>query len=104
MKIRFEENVEGKAWVAAAIRALRDRHSWTGRIHIHKLLFILRALGLAKPPFRFELYQYGPYSFGLDAVIADMDLDGTVSREYPKAGYGPKYQLSQEGEGLYKRL
>jgi uncharacterized protein YwgA len=100
MKIPLDQHKAPKAWVAAAVQALRERDSWTGRIHIHKLLFIANVLGLAKPPFKFELYQYGPYSFGLDAVIADMDLDGDISREYPKPGYGPRYELSEDGAAL----
>jgi uncharacterized protein YwgA len=104
MRISFPEQKESKAWVAAAVSALRERGSWTGRIHIHKLLFIVKVLKLAKPPFKFQLYQYGPYSFGLDAVIADMDLDGEISREYPNPGYGPRYELSTEGANLRKLL
>lgn len=54
---RFD--MHAREWVAASINALNRAGSWTGRIHIHKLLFVLKSLGLADPPVRFELYQYG---------------------------------------------
>jgi uncharacterized protein YwgA len=82
------------AWVIEAVRSLRLVDSWTGRIHVHKLLFISQILGLAAVPFNFELYQYGPYSFQLDSVIAELESDGLLSKQYPRAGYGPRYAVT----------
>jgi uncharacterized protein YwgA len=79
------------------VRTLKQRGSWTGRIHIHKLLFIADVLELAEPPFEFELYQYGPYSFELDAVVAQMEVFGYIEKVYPKPGYGPQYLTTDLG-------
>lgn len=83
-----------EAWVAAAVKELREQHSWTGRTHIHKLLAIMGTLELADVPFEFELYYYGPYSRDMDFTIAEMEADGLLSKEYSKPGYGPKYNTS----------
>ncbi|MFG0274936.1 MAG: hypothetical protein ACF8QF_07760 [Phycisphaerales bacterium] len=87
-----------RAWVSAAVQRLRDEGSWAGRIHVHKLLVVAQLLGLVRVPFRFELYRYGPYSFELDELIADMENFGFVSKEYAQPGYGPRLALSSTGE------
>jgi uncharacterized protein YwgA len=92
------------AWVAGAVRSLNNVGSWTGRIHVHKLLFITKVLDLAKPPFRFELYQYGPYSFELDSVIAEMEAFGQLAKTYAEPGYGPRYALTPSGKPEAARL
>jgi uncharacterized protein YwgA len=85
------------AWIAAAVDALNRHGSWTGRVHVHKHLFLTKAVGLANPPFDYSLYQYGPYSYDLDGEIAQMELYGLLLKDYPKTGYGPKYFLSELG-------
>lgn len=84
-------------WIAAAVAALNRCGSWTGRIHIHKHLYLTKALGLASPPFEFVLYQYGPYSYDLDSDIAQMELYGQLIKSYPSPGYGPRYTVSELG-------
>ncbi len=86
-----------EAWIAAAVDELRKNDSWAGRIHVHKLLYLVQEAKLAKPPFEFTLYQYGPYSFGLDEDIAQMELYGSLHKTYPASGYGPKYTLGHSG-------
>lgn len=93
----FGKSPNREAWVASAIRELRRSGSWTGRIHVHKLLYLVSELGLAKPPFSFVLYQYGPYSYDLDAAIADMEMFGQIEKSFPKPGYGPRYGVSDFG-------
>jgi len=88
---------EAAPWVLAAVQALNHHGSWTGRIHIHKHLFITQVLELAQPPFDFVLYDYGPYSFGLDDEIVDLELFGCLERSYPKPGYGPRYEPTLRG-------
>jgi uncharacterized protein YwgA len=89
--------VRGDAWIAAAAEALNRHGSWTGRIHIHKLLFVAKALDLAKPPFEFVLYDYGPYSFELDDQAIESEMMGEITRSYPRAGYGPRYAPTLRG-------
>lgn len=96
----MREAPSNEAWVGAAVRSLRDVDSWTGRIHIHKLFAIVDLLDLAKQPFPFELYYYGPYSRELDCTIASMDMRGLLEHEYPKPGYGPRYNLIEDRPSL----
>lgn len=93
-----------QAWLATAVKELNDNGSWTGRIHAHKLLAVAELLGLADSPFEFQLYEYGPYSFELDQAFTTAESCGFLSREYPQAGYGPKYRLTPNGEGIAKTL
>ena len=88
---------EAAPWVLTAVQALNRHGSWTGRIHIHKHLFITQVLKLAQPPFDFVLYDYGPYSFELDDEIVDLELFGCLERSYPKPGYGPRYETTLRG-------
>ncbi len=93
-----------RSWVAATVSALNREESWTGRVHVHKTLFIMETLGLATSPFYFDLYRYGPYSFDLDERISDMECYGYLTKTYPEPGYGPKYSCSQLGEMAAKEL
>jgi uncharacterized protein YwgA len=61
-------------------------------------------LDLAQPPFEFELYDYGPYSFELDEKIVDLELFGYLTRSYPKAGYGPRYEPTLQGLQVARSL
>ena len=78
-------------WILAATKALQDAGSWTGRIHIQKLLFLMKEFGLGDPPFRFEIYHYGPYASTLDQTIAEMEMDGLLEKQYRQPGYGASY-------------
>jgi hypothetical protein len=84
------------AWVLHAIGALNDANSWTGRIHIHKLLYLSGELAGVEHPFEFELYRFGPYSFELDADIRDLSVCDLVSVEYRHPGYGPSYSIAKD--------
>lgn len=84
------------AWALQAIDELRRVDSWTGRIHIHKLLYLGSRLLDIKTPFEFELYRFGPYSFDLDDTIRDLSVADLISREYRHPGYGPTYS-SRDG-------
>ncbi len=90
-------NRKQRAWIAAAVQALRRTGSWTGRTHLHKHLFVVQTLQLADVPFEFELHHYGPYSFELDAAVAEMEAFGDLDKEYPQPGYGPSYELTEFG-------
>lgn len=89
------ENVETRreAWVACAVAKLRAVRSWTGRLHVHKLLVLAKMLKLANPPFDFALYHYGPYSYELDGTFAMMEAYGRIYRHYERPDYGPRYSL-----------
>src|SRR4051812_27571202 len=97
-------NDSQRAWIAVAATSLRRTGSWTGRTHLHKHLFITQALKLADVPFEFELYHYGPYSFQLDSIVAEMEAFGELDKQYPKPGYGPSYQLTALGAEFVQTL
>jgi len=59
---------------------------------------------LADIPFDFELYHYGPYSFELDGVLAEMEMFGELNKRYRKAGYGPSYEITSLGEEALAQL
>ena len=84
------------SWVSAAVEELRRADSWTGRIHVHKCLFLVRLLGLAKPPFQFEFYRFGPYSRQLDSRFSGMEALGQLEKDYPQPGYGPQYRSCEK--------
>jgi uncharacterized protein YwgA len=93
-----------QAWLAAGIAELNRNDSWTGRIHTHKLFAVAELTNVVKPPFEFELYEYGPYSFELDREFSLAEIYGIVERTYPQAGYGPRYQLTEIGKQVASRL
>ena len=85
---------QSEVWVAATVKELREAGSWTGRIHVHKLLFTLQVLELAEPPFEFELKHYGPYSPEVDSEFVFMEAYGQLEKQYPMPGYGPRYDVA----------
>jgi uncharacterized protein YwgA len=99
-----QNNADPAAWILAAAAALNRHASWTGRVHIHKHLFIAQVLALAEPPFEFSLYDYGPYSFELDQAIIDLELLGQLDRSYPQPGYGPRYEPTPQGLAVARTL
>ncbi|RNC82539.1 MAG: hypothetical protein ED559_12380 [Phycisphaera sp.] len=80
------------AWALQAIHELSKVGSWTGRIHIHKLIFLSDELLDTRSPFDFQLYRFGPYSFDLDEIISDLSTAKLVEKEYRQPGYGPSYR------------
>jgi uncharacterized protein YwgA len=84
-------------WILGATEALNRHGSWTGRIHIHKLLFVTQILELAKPPFKFVVHDFGPYSFELDEEIINLGLIWHLDHSYPTPGYGPRYEPTPQG-------
>jgi len=89
---------EKEEWVIEALKTLKQSGQWSGRFRAHKTLFLVEALGLAKPPFEFELYQYGPYSFDLDATFVALEAEGRITSSYPKPGYGAMYKVASESQ------
>lgn len=91
-------------WILGATEGLNLNGSWTGRIHIHKLLFVTQILQLANPPFKFVVHDYGPYSFDLDEEIIKLELIGHLDHSYPTPGYGPRYEPTPQGRTIAARL
>ena len=87
--------------LASVIQMLNEAGSWTGRMHIHKLLYFAQELLGLNSRYEFILYQRGPYSFDLDADIRSLRSIGAVDIT-PKPPYGPSYGVTALGEVLDK--
>lgn len=85
-----------QAWIGASVKELRHVGSWTGRIHVYKLLSVIELVGLAQPPFEFEL----DYSRDFNEIFGEMQTMGYLDWEYPKPGYGPRYTACISTEEL----
>lgn len=83
-------------WIQAAVRFLNKEKSWTGRIHIQKLLYLTKQLGNESVPFQFRFHFYGPYSESLDEAIREAADLGILAEARPQPGYGPSYSSSSE--------
>ena len=81
---------ERLALVASVVAMLRSAGSWTGRMHIQKLIYIGQEFGIVSPAYEFVLYQRGPYSFDLDSDIRELRSIGAVDIR-PAPPYGPTY-------------
>lgn len=81
-------------WILRAVTELQRNGSWTGRTHVHKLLYMADRLLDIKQPFEFELYRFGPYSYALDAHLRLLEGIGLIHREQRHEGYGPSYRAS----------
>lgn len=92
------------ALLANLIEEMRGAKSWTGRTHIQKTLYVFQSFFDAEPDLRvpYLLYRHGPYSFGLDEDLAEMEFYGAIRREeHPP--YGPRYELTGEAGVLRAR-
>lgn len=88
--------------LASVVQMLNEAESWTGRMHIHKLLYFAQQLLGLDSEYEFVLYQRGPYSFDLDADIRSLRSIGAVEIA-PMPPYGPSYRATPLGEVLGKR-
>jgi len=93
-------SVSQSTWSLRAVEALSAAESWTGRIHVHKLLYLAKELMGVDHPFDFELYRFGPYSFELDANVRDLEICGLLDKEYREPGYGPSYSAAENWKGV----
>ena len=88
--------------LASIVQMLNEADSWTGRMHIQKLVyFAQRLLGL-QSSYEFVLYQRGPYSFDLDADIRSLRSVGAAEIRPSPPPYGPKYLRTGLGEAISK--
>jgi len=88
--------------LVSVVQMLNEAGSWTGRMHIHKLLYFAQELLGLESDYEFVLYQRGPYSFDLDADIRSLRSIGAVDIT-PKPPYGPSYSVTDLGTVLGKR-
>ena len=85
---------------ASIIHMLNEAKSWTGRMHIQKLIYLAQCLFGLPSGYEFVLYQRGPYSFDLDADIRSLQSLGAVDIRPSPAPYGPTYVRTGLGEAI----
>jgi hypothetical protein len=81
-------NYRKPSLVLAVIRGLRAHGSWTGKTHVQKTLFLLKATSVMEVPFTYVLYKHGPYSFEVESELEQMRSYAAVRSEPDPAGYG----------------
>ena len=87
--------------LVSVVQMLDEAGSWTGRMHIQKLIYLAQEwLGLPSG-YEFVLYQRGPYSFELDADVRAVRSIGAVDIK-PAPPYGPSYFRTSLGEAISK--
>ena len=93
---------ERLATLISVIQMLTEALSWTGRMHIQKLVYFAQNLLHLPTEYEFVLYQRGPYSFELDADIRLLRATGAVDIS-PAPPYGPSYFTTPLGEEMGER-
>src|SRR5437016_5656530 len=81
-------NYRKPALVLSVIRGLRSQGSWTGKTYVQKTLFLLKAASDVEVPFSYVLYKHGPYSFEVEAELAQMRSYAAVRAEPDPDGFG----------------
>ena len=87
--------------VSSIVRRLNEAGSWTGRMHIQKLVYFAQDLLGLPSDYEFILYQRGPYSFDLDADIRSLRSIGAVEIS-PAPPYGPSYRTTSFGGDIIR--
>ncbi len=86
--------------LTSIVQMLNEAPSWTGRMHIQKLVYLGQQLLALESGYEFVLYQRGPYSFDLDADIRSLRSIGAVEIMPAPLPYGPKYVRTSAGEAV----
>jgi hypothetical protein len=81
-------NYRKHALVLAVIRGLHVHGSWTGKTHVQKALFLMKAAARIEVPFAYVLYKHGPYSFELESELEQMQSYAAVKIEPNAEGFG----------------
>ena len=91
MAIDFEKH----ALILRAVEELNRVHSWTGKTHVNKVLFL--ASLKAEMPFDYILYKHGPFSFDVDDELSEMQSYKGVTA-VGVGQYGSRFEPGPSGE------
>lgn len=80
--------------IGGVVKALRDRHSWTGETHVQKATFIAKVVRRVPFESEFVLYKHGPFSFDLSKSIVHMRGRGLLVTDV-NPGYGPSFSVKE---------
>jgi hypothetical protein len=92
------------ALIAELVRKLRANDSWAGETHIQKTAYFLQELLGVPLGLRFSLYKFGPYSFELRDLLAQMRGLGQLELEQQPRPYGPKLRVGESAQQLQTRF
>src|SRR5687768_16813155 len=90
--------------LAVLTEKLRARDSWAGETHLQKAVYFLQRMLGVPTGFKFTLYKYGPFSFGLRDKLTEMRSSGQLSMVIQPAPYGPQFQTGPGAAQLRKRF
>ena len=81
--------------IGSAIGAISGTGRYAWRTHIQKLVYLACSWGIVpEQPYEFVIHQFGPYSYGLDRNISEMEAFGVVQRRWGEQGRGSHYSIS----------
>jgi uncharacterized protein YwgA len=83
------------ALLLRTVECLQESGSWTGRTHLQKALFLVKAAGRIRVPHHYVLYKHGPYSFEVEQELATMRSYDAICADQLLPGYGPTLQPSK---------
>lgn len=92
------------ALIAELIRKLRANGSWAGETHVQKTAYFLQEMLGVPLGFRFTLYKFGPFSFELRDLLAQMRGLQQLELEPQPRPYGPKLAVGESALQLRTRF
>ena len=82
--------------IGSAIDAISGTENRAWRTHIQKLVYLACSWSIVREkPYEFVIHQFGPYSYGLDRNISEMEAFGVVQRRWGEQGRGSHYSISE---------
>lgn len=78
-----------------------EKSSWCGETHIQKNIFFLQELMDVPFEWSFIIYKYGPFSFDLSYLIAEIHSYGLIEL-VPQWGFRPKIKVTRYGKEFYE--
>lgn len=75
--------------------------SWCGETHIQKNVYLLQELMEVPFQWNFVLYKYGPFSFDLSYLIAEVHSCALVEL-VPEWGFRPRIRVTRLGEDFFR--
>lgn len=92
------------ALIAELVRKLRAHGSWAGETHVQKTAYFLQELLGVPLDLQFSLYKFGPFSFELRDLLAQMRGLHQLDLEPQPRPYGPKLAVGDSAAQLRTRF
>ena len=86
--------------VLRTMNKMWENDSWCGETHIQKNVYLLQELMEISFQWNFVLYKYGPFSFDLSYLIAEVHSCALVEL-VPEWGFRPRIRVTKLGEDFF---